>query len=817
MEIKGLTTSEAKLLQKEFGPNRISQPHSFHLLTAVLSQIFSMLNLLLIGAATFSIFIGDYADAILIFTIVVLNAAISFWQEYKAEKTLEELKKLSPTFSRVIRDGKEVMLGSEQLVPGDLVLLEVGDKIPADALVVEAVNFEANESILTGESIPVYKKTGESEHNEVYAGTLAASGRAKIKVLKIGNNTKFGRIAKGLGDIQEAETPLQKQIKKLALNLVVISVLLSGVIYSIGIALGYGRLEMFLTAISSAVAMVPEGLPSILLITMAVGVKRMAQKKAIVRKLVAIEGLGSVSILATDKTGTLTTGSMRVHQVWLNGKIFNANEFKGQLKHPFGRKIMDAMVIVNTSSLAHKFDKKSADVLGDTTEGALLLFAKLMGIDYELHRQQGKILDEFSFDQELKSMSAVWEAEGSTEALVKSAPEFLIKNSNRIAENGRVRKIAEAEKLKLTEAYQYFSKQGFRVLAFGYKDNVVRKTKYERAEVESDLILLGFVAIMDPLRPEVKAAINKSVEAGIKTIMITGDNELTALWIARNLGLAGEFDEAILGKELQKLTDEELIKVLDRVKVFARTTPEDKLRIVQTFQKNGYSVAVTGDGVNDALALKQAEIGVAMGKKGTDVAKEAADIVITDDNYATIVNAIEEGRTIYDNVFKSIRYLLSTNIGEVLAILIALILGLPAPLLPAQILWTNLVSDGLPALALAVDPKDPMAMRRAPREKNAKLLSTRVLIKLFSIGLIVALFSLSIYWYVLNTSDNLTLARTWAFTSLIFFQMIVAFIIHGKSKFNLNLLGAVIITLFIQFIILATPALHPIFEITKIW
>jgi Ca2+-transporting ATPase len=813
----GLTTSEAKHLRLQFGPNKISETHSFHYLGRIVSQVLSLLNILLLAAAGVSFAIGEVADAILIVVIVVLNAGISFWQEFKAEQTLMELRKLTPTFSRVIRDGKETQLNTEELVPGDLVMLELGDKIPADGVVIESINFEANESMLTGESVPVFKKPNEPEHNQLFAGTISAGGRAKFLVQHIGDGTRFGKIAKSLSSVEETATPLQIQIKKLALNLALLAIFFSALIYIVGVSLKFDSYNMFLTAVTSAVAMVPEGLPSILLITMAVGVKRMAVKRAIVRKLVAIEALGSVNVICTDKTGTLTQGRMQVQKIWLNSKLLTAKEFSGRLQEDNAKKFMDAMLVANTASLAYKFDKKTAEVLGDSTEGALLMFAHQLGIDYDLYRQQGELVDEFSFDQKLKTMSVVWKVHGRNIGLVKSSPEFAVSNAVGIAENGKVRPLKPDEKQELVNTYQNLAKQGFRVLGTAYKE-IPAKAKYDRQEIESELIFLGFVALQDPLRTEVKKSIRTALKAGVRSVMITGDNELTAMSIAKQMDLAVADDEVMLGKDLAKITDEELRPAIEKIKVFARTNPEDKLRIVKAFQSAGFSVAVTGDGVNDSLALKQAEVGVAMGKKGTDVAKEAADIIITDDNYATIISAIEEGRTIYDNIIKAVRYLLSTNIGEVMLIVIALAVGLPAPLLPIQILWTNLVSDGLPALALAVDPKDPHAMSRRPRDKQKKLLNANVFGQLFAIGTVVALIIFVLYWYVYRETDNLALARTWAFTGMIFLQMIVAFIIHGvRSKFNYNLIGAVLVTLIIQFFILQSPLLNKIFEIQRPW
>jgi Ca2+-transporting ATPase len=817
MHQKGLTTSEARQLLSEVGRNTISEDRRFRALNLILHEVFSLLNLMLLLAAAIAIYIEHITDGLLIMGIVALNTAVSFWQEYKAEQTLHELKMLSPSSVRVMRNGKEIGMPAEEIVPGDLVLLEVGDKVPADGEVVESFNFEVNESMLTGESIPVYKKPGEHEHDMVFGGTLVAAGRGSVLIKATGKNSRFGKIAQTLSSLHETPTPLQNQIKKLAYVLAALAVIFSGLIYGIGVSLHHDPFDMFLTAVSSMVAMVPEGLPSIILITLAVGVKRMAVKKAVVRKLLAIEGLGAVSIICTDKTGTLTRGEMRVSQIYFNGGLHSPQEFRN-LNSEHAKKIIDVAVVVNTAGLVYKFDHGNVSVLGDTTEGALLIFARELGIDYEIHRTKCKVLDEFSFDQKLKSMSTVCNINGEVMALVKGSPEIIIKTSTRYFEDGKVKLLDPAGRQKLIAAYEMLSSKGYRVLGVAYKDRLVNSKKYHREEVESDLICLGFIALSDPIRPEAKSAIQTAARAGIRTVMITGDNPYTAISIAQELGLAQDGEEVVLGKDLEKVTEEELGEIISKVTVFARTNPEDKLRIVSCFQRQGYNVAVTGDGVNDALALKQAEIGVAMGKKGTDVAKEAADIVITDDNYATIVNAIEEGRTIYDNVHKSIRYLLSTNIGEIATILFALILGLPAPLLPIQILWINLASDGLPALALALDPKDPKALLRSPRSKFEPLLNQRQTGVLIAIGLAVAAFSLCIYYFVYTQSDNLTLARTWTFTAMILMQMLVAFFIHGFHKApNMKLVSAVAVTLAAQLVILLAKPIHELFGITSIF
>ncbi|MBI2607615.1 MAG: cation-translocating P-type ATPase [Candidatus Doudnabacteria bacterium] len=814
IETKGLTTTEAKLLISQLGPNKISQVQSFSALKLILRDLFSFLNVLLIVAAIVSYLVGHIADTLLILAIVILNAGISFWQEYKAERTLKELSKLSQSFVRVIRDGQENLLDSLELVPGDIVRLESGDKVPADGDVLEAFNLEVNESALTGESVSVYKKAGEEEHNQLFNGTLISAGSGVMKVASIGDQTRFGRIAKSLSQIKDTDTPLQKQIKTLAINLGLIALGFSALIYFVGVKVGQDPVTMFLTAVSVAVAAVPEGLPAIILIGLAFGVKRMAAQKALVRKMLAIEGLGSVNIICTDKTGTLTRGEMSVSKIWFNNKTYTHQEFKHAAKTQFLEKFINSLVLPNNASLSRKFDHGAMDILGDVTEGALLVFAHNLGFDYELIRAQGKTLDEFSFDQQRKTMSILTLKNQRIETYVKGSPEKIINASTRHIQSGKIKLLTEPDKQKLTERYQELTKSGLRVLGFAYRGDVELSQKFARADLESDLIFLGFVGLADPVRADVKEAIAAAGTAGITTIMITGDNELTAMKIAREIDLAREGDKVLLGSDLDKMSDEELENKVESIKVFARTNPEGKLRIVQALQRKGLNVGVTGDGVNDSLALKQAEIGVAMGKTGTEVAKEAADIIILDDNYSTIVKAIEEGRTIYANALKAIRYLVSTNISELLLILIALLIGLPSPLLPAQILWINLVSDGLPAISLALDPKDPNAMKRLPRSKNKKLLDINSFGMLLLIGLIVSLITLLVYVRIIGKFGDIELARTWTFTVIIVLQLLVAFIIRGNHKaFNYKLLWAVVISFILQLVILTVPFFHQLFKI----
>lgn len=781
---KGLAQEEIQNLRAQYGENEIITKKPTSPLVLFLSNLPNLLNGVLALAAIFSFVIGDLLDSFFIFAVIIINAVFEFVQEYKAEKSIEKLKTLIKPLARVIRNGIEKQIESKNLVPGDIVVLSEGDRIQADGILVKNEDIEIDESILTGESLPVAK----GENDEVYSGTLVTKGKGIFKVTKIGLLTKIGNISKTLSTTTADKTPLQKRLDSLGKIISVIAIVIAFSIIPISIAQGKELFPILLLAISISVAAVPQSLPAIITISLAIGTNRMAKKHAIVRKMPAVETLGSVQYLLVDKTGTLTQNDMRVKDVYLLQKNHETS-------------LLRACVFGNTASLAKKGGKDFYEIIGDKTDGALLLYAQNKVKSLSLLKDGGKITDEFVFDPEEKTITTVWQEGGKRYVYVRGAPEAVLEKS----------RLSEKERESATLEYEKFAKQGLRVIGFAVKEEAPEK-ETERKELENNLTFLGFIGIYDPPRPEVKEAVLKSQAAGIQTIMVTGDNELTALTIAKEVGLITKDEEVITGQELSKMTDEELKKILPNIRVFARAQPEDKLRITNVLKDLGFIVGVTGDGVNDALALKRADVGVAMGLSGTDVAKEAADIVITDDNYTTIIHAIEEGRRIYDNILKSVMYLLSGNLAELSLVFFASVAGLPNPLLPTQILWINLVTDGLPALALAADHKDPDLLKRKPRDPKAPILTKNRIVFIGVVGFGISQFLIILFSFLLNSNSEV-FSRTVVFNTLIFLHLMIAFAVRGKSMLRPNklLVLSVVLTLFIQVAITTIPAFRTLF------
>lgn len=748
----GLTTEKAQELLTEHGPNEITQKSAHSAWQMFLDQFKSPLVLMLFLATAISFLLGDKLEGTLILAIVVLNALLGFFQEYRAERALEALKKIAVSIVRVIRDGVQREIDSKLLVVGDVIFLEEGNKIPADARLVEALHLEVEEAALTGESLPVAKVAGNTDEALLYLGTTIARGRGTAVVTATGMRTRFGKIASELGSITKEETPLEKKLANVAKQLGIIALVAGVIISVIGISNGVAFVSILLTAVSLAVAAVPEGLPAVITVTLAIGTQRMARKKAILRKLTAIESLGGITVIATDKTGTLTRNEMRVTRIWSQNK----------------KLLIEAGVYCNNASLAPVKDHGSFDVVGDKTEGALLLLAQHETGNYEAIKNDGSLIEEFAFDPTSKTMSVVWKKGKQTHVYTKGAPEAIWQRCT----------LTQEEKKRMTAEFEKFAKEGLRCLALATK-KVVWKNQ-SREKIESDLKFLGLVGISDPPRIEVTAAIRQADQAGIKTVMITGDNELTAYAIARHIKLIKQGEEVITGVQFASLREEEKREKLPKIRVFARTTPEQKLEIVRLLQQAGNIVAVTGDGVNDALALKQSNVGIAMGITGTDVAKETADMIITDDNYATIVHAIEEGRIIYENMKASIKYLIGSNIGEILSLLIGALLGWPFILLPIQILYINLVTDGIPALALALNHKHHNIMKKSPRTETQ--LFTKFDIRwLAEVSSLTAIATLTAFWIGWQ-QNNLDLARTLAFIVIALAQQLIFLDILGGDR-----------------------------------
>ncbi len=779
---QGLTTQQVQALQQKFGKNEITVEKPFSAITLFFSQFPTLINAILCVGALFSFVIHEPIDGFLILAILVLNALLGFFQEFRAEKALEKLKAFSQPFCTIIRNGKIEEISASEVVPGDIIVLNEGNRIPADGIIITETHLEIDESILTGESVPIVKKHQES----VFRGTFVSKGKGFMHINAIGNQTKLGHITQTLATVKEETTPLQQQVNKLTTWLSFSAIGLSFVILPIGIIEGKEIYPFLLLVISLAVAAIPESLPAIITIALSLGTNRMARKNAIVRKLSSIETIGAVQIVLTDKTGTLTQNNMRVKEYFTpDPKNLHV--------------LIHACIVGNAAHIVEENGKK--EIIGDKTDGALLLWAKEQNDD--VNHEKVIILDEFTFDATTKTITTIAATDGKPLVFVRGAPESVLTMS----------KLSQKEKNELTAKYESYAQQGFRVIAFAQKHEPNHKT-LSRKELETNLIFLGFMCIYDPPRPEAKEAVLTAQKAGIRVIMVTGDNPLTAKAIAKEVGILDGDKTVITGSELQTMTDEQLAEAVKHVSVFARTAPEDKMRLVQTLQSQGYLVGVTGDGVNDALALKKANVGLAMGQKGTDVAKEASDIVLADDNFATITAAVLEGRRIYANIVNAITYLITGNLSELLIIILAIMCKMPSPLLPTQILWVNLVTDGLPALALVNDTGGKKLLENKPRSKEQPIITKNRLLFMLLGGIITALCILWIFMYV-NDHYSLDKARTIAFGSIVLAEMIMAIVIRGRQLFsNKFFYLSIFLTLLLQVIITFVPFFQKTFHLS---
>jgi Ca2+-transporting ATPase len=816
---QGLSEQEAEVRLKQYGLNEIPQKPPAPWWQIFLHQYKDIVIIILLIAALISLLIDEKINSLFIFLTVFLNSLLGFYQELKAQKDIRSLKNMITSECRVIRSGREFFLPTKFLVCGDLVNLGSGDKIPADGFLLASNNILVNEAALTGESLPINKTV----KNEVYLATTVLSGHGIMQVTSVGSGTKFGNIAKNIIEIQDEETPLEEKIARFGKVIGSVIFWVAVFLFSIGIVQGRRFYDMFLQSVSLAVAVIPEGLPTVITITLAIGAQRMAKQKAIIRKLSATEGLGSVQIICTDKTGTLTKNEMTVKKIWLfdgeefevtgtgysaRGEVVNKSkkyEVKDINSKDRLKKLVEIGVLCNTASLAIKEDGgMEYDVLGDTTEGSLLVLAKKLGISIEEVKEDFKIIDESSFDAQKMMMSVLVEDHRQSCLMAKGAPEKMIESCI----------LADFQKRLILEKVNEMGNEGLRVLGIAYKNLKGPGSLKDLKEEENNLVFLGLVGIYDPPRTEVLDTILVARKAGIRTVMLTGDNAVTALKISEEIGLVEKGDEVVTGEQLNSYSDEILNQKIETVNVFARVSPVEKYKIVAAYQKKGYVVAVTGDGVNDAPALKMADVGVSMGKTGTDVAKEASDIVITDDNFQTIVLAVEEGRIIYDNIVKAIKFLLSSNLGETLIVAFSLLLGWPIALIPKQILWINVVTDSLPALAMAIDPKDPDVMSKIPRDKNISILKTSDWKGIAAIGLIQAAITLFFYGLAIRILE-IEYARLFTFSLLVFIEMMVVYIIRGKKQKMFNnrmLILAVLVAILSQVFILLIPQAREFFS-----
>lgn len=804
---EGLKEDEAKRRLKMYGFNEIKQEKTRSWFSILLDQFKNFLMIILIIATLISFAIGEIVDAIVILAIIILCSLLGFVQEYRSEKAVEALKRLATPEAKVIRDGKEIKVPAREIVPGDLIVLETGDKVPADARIIEEINLQINESILTGESHPVKKTTFPLENiglalgdrkNMAYAGTIVVSGRAKAVVVETGKQTEFGKIAEMIQSAEREATPLEQKLDAVGKTLGISSLIICLFVFLLGLYRGYELLEMFIWSVSLAVAAVPEALPAVVTGALAIGTERMAKKNAIVRRLPAVETLGCTNVICTDKTGTLTKNEMTVRRIYTGRKIHitgHGYEIKGnffeknrEIKPERDRQLK---LLLEIGALCNDAILYENGIIGDPTEGALIVAAKKAGIDYETLREKYPRVGEIQFDMERKRMSTVHFIDGEYYVYVKGAPEVLLSLSEKIMLNGKVYDLNEKRKKDVLEKMNEMSKDALRVLGFAYRkipEKIATKEELREEEVERNLIFIGIAGMIDPPRPEAKEAIKLCKQAGIDVIIVTGDHAITATAIAREVGLIKKLqrDVAITGEELEKLTDEELMEKIEHIKVFARVSPHHKLRIVNLLKAKGKVVAMTGDGINDAPALKSANIGIAMGITGTDVTKEASDMILADDNFATIVKAVEEGRVIYNNIKKYLIYLLSSNIGEILILSVSFFLGLPPLLLAMHILIINLVTDGLPALALGIDPPDEDVMKKKPRSQKEHLFNKRSVIMLASISLMMFAVTFPIATFYLK--KDVEKARTITFSIIIVYQMFNAFNCktEERSIFHVN-------------------------------
>lgn len=842
----GLTDDDVKKRRSQYGKNELEEGEKQSALLLFFSQFKDFMVLVLLAATLISGLLGEYIDAVAIIAIVIINGLLGFFQERKAERSLQALKELSAPQVSVLRDGEWIKIPSKDVVVGDLLKFSSGDRVGADVRIIESNSLEVEESALTGESLPVSKIThaikksnigiGDME-NMAFMSTLVTRGSGMGIVVAIGMKTAMGQIADLLQNAETMTTPLQRRLEQLGKILITVALILTMLVVVAGVIQGHDLYTMFLAGVSLAVAAIPEGLPAIVTVALSLGVQRMIKKKAIVRKLPAVETLGCASVICSDKTGTMTQNKMTVTHLWSGGKQWlvdgvgydpqgnfyrNDNQVEPKEDKALQQMLMFGM-LCNHAEIKRKENEYVID--GDPTEGALLVAAMKAGYNRDILLSQFQIMKEFPFDSERKMMSiVVKDQHGKQYIVTKGAPDVLAGVSESILWDGKRKFLNREAAGHIQKAIEDLASQALRTIAIGVKELSPNTIILDEKEAEKGLTFVGLQGMIDPPRPEVKDAVKECKEAGIKTVMITGDHVITAKAIAKQLGILTSKSKVLDGKALSEMNVDELEEVVDDVAVFARVSPEHKLKIVKALQNKGHIVAMTGDGVNDAPAIKAADIGVAMGITGTDVAKEASALVLLDDNFATIKAAIKEGRNIYENIRKFIRYLLASNVGEILVMLFAMILGLPLPLVPIQILWVNLVTDGLPAMALGLDQPEDNVMKRKPRNPREGVFARGLGWKVVSRGFLIGVATLLAFIFAYHANPNdLAYAQTIAFATLVLAQLIHVFDCRSeKSVFARNPFGnkylvwAVISSLLLLFVVIYYPPLQPIFHTVPI-
>lgn len=843
-KLHGLSDDRAYQLLEQNGKNELTQKKKKSLLSKIIDQFKDPMILILLAACVLSGVVGELTDSLIIIAIVILNTILSLSQEGKAEKAIEALQKMASPMAKVYRSGKYIQIPSAEIVVGDIVELETGDIIPADLRLLESVNLKIDESSLTGESVPVEKfaekvyegdiEIGDRE-NMAYSSTIISYGRGKGIVIGTGANTEIGKIATRLDSVEEEETPLQRKLAGLSKSLGLITIGVCILVFAVGLLYKQPFLLMLLTAVSLAVAAVPEGLPAIVTIVLSLGMTRMVKKNAIVKKLLAVETLGTTTVICSDKTGTLTQNEMTVKKVFVNGKVF---DIEGTGYEPKGNVLLNDEVVdfskedelqilsqistlVNDAKLEK--DEENYKMIGDPTEGALLTLSEKLNITKAAMNEQFNRTNEIPFDSDRKMMTTFNKGflGANFVSSTKGAPDIVIDNCKYILINGKEEILTEELKAEALKNNSAFAKSALRVLAFAYRkfDSVPENPTTENTE--RDMVFVGLMGMIDPARPEAKEAIKQCKSAGIIPIMITGDYLETAVAIAKDLGILEDESGAIMGRELNKMSDEELREIVKTKRVFARVSPENKVQLVTALKENGHIAAMTGDGVNDAPAIKKADIGVAMGITGTDVAKNTSDVILTDDNFATIVSAVHEGRIIYSNIKKFVSFLLSCNVGEILIVLISILINIPVPFIPIQLLWLNLVTDSFPALALGVEKGDEDIMTVPPRDPQESILDGKTMYLILSQAIAITVATLGSYYYGLqHYPDNINGARTVAFFTLITSELLRSYsvrsdrytLFHIGVFSNKTLVYGTVISFAMMLVVVYVPFFQPYFE-----
>lgn len=816
-----LTSQQAKINQEKYGYNELAEGKRKSTARIFLEQFEDFLVIILIIAAIVSGFLGDAESAVVIFVVITINAILGTVQTVKAEQSLKSLKQLSAPEAKVIRDGVMVQIPSREVTVGDEVILEAGDCVPADGRLLDVASLKADESALTGESLSVEKSLEEApagaalgdQTNRVFSGSFVTYGRGTFEVTSIGMDTEVGKIARLLKTTSEKKTPLQMNLDDFGKKLSIIILVFCGILFAVNVVRGGSVADAFLFAVALAVAAIPEALSSIVTIVLSFGTQKMAKEHAIIRKLQAVEGLGSVSVICSDKTGTLTQNKMTVEDYYVDGRRIPAGDIDLSVCNE--EKLLIFSMLCNDSVNA------DGQEIGDPTETALINVGSRLGTDASEIRKRFPRQSEIPFDSDRKLMSTQHRIDGAEIIVVKGAVDVLLGRMSSIRTGETVRDITEDDRLKIERQNMEFSRDGLRVLAFAYKE--IESARALTLEDEDSLIFLGLISMMDPPREESKAAVSECKAAGIKPVMITGDHKVTAAAIARKIGILKEESEACEGAVIEDMSDEELQDFVEKISVYARVSPEHKIRIVRAWQDKGNIVAMTGDGVNDAPALKQADIGVAMGITGSEVSKDAASMVLTDDNFATIIKAVENGRNIYQNIKNSIQFLLSGNFGAILAVLYASVAGLPVPFAPVHLLFINLLTDSLPAIALGLEPHTQNVMQEKPRPMDESILTGKYLLSIGTEGLCIGVMTMAAF-YVGYVSGGSALASTMAFGTLCTGRLVHGFNCKSKgpvlftNRFfnNIYLIGAFVIGLLLITGVLMIPGLHGIFKVVTL-